>query len=363
MSCSRFSSLTRRQALTSGLTLGAAALATGPGGCRKPAPKVGLVPPAHGTATAPPNPSSTVSSTPTPRAHTQVDLSFAQLALEYQKQPTAELQAQLLAHPALAAVQRHSRLVMSRLQIDRSKLLANLLDQPSYPEQTGKVRAHWQPRKAALQTAAKACLSLLPDDVSLRGTTFFGVNYDLGVAAPPDIVLNAAHEHFRSRPEEIEYYATHEWHHVGFMPSQPMPRLTGLYKPSTLRRVIKYFTQLEGMAVHAAYAGRKRGQALATDADYIVYLDSSVAESVVARYRQLLQRTESQDELSETAVGKILEAMSSSERLWYRFGALVAWTIEERNDRETLARTVNEPWVFYEKAAELLAGKLRWPAP
>ena len=44
----------------------------------------------------------------------------------------------------------------------------------------------------------------------------------------------------------------------------------------------------------------------------------------------------------------------SASRLWYRFGALVAWTFEQRHGRDALVATIAEPAPFFSTAGELL---------
>jgi hypothetical protein len=112
-------------------------------------------------------------------------------------------------------------------------------------------------------------------------------------------------------------------------------------------------TQLEGMAVHAAYAPRKAAGALGADEDYRVYRDPRHAQEVrrayAARIRQVQAGT-----FSPRLVGEVLTALSSGERLWYRFGALVAREIEARGGRAALVRTIRERGAFFRAIDELM---------
>ena len=150
-----------------------------------------------------------------------------------------------------------------------------------------------------------------------------------------------AHEHFVADPRELFFYAIHELHHVGFMNHRPIADLSCMADPDCLRDAVRYFTQLEGMAVHSAYAPRKKGEQLEGDDDYLVYTDKDEAKRVIERYNEVLALCD------EGEPGAVLEPMSSGERLWYRYGALMAWRLEQQEGIETLVGSIVEPRMFY----------------
>jgi hypothetical protein len=180
------------------------------------------------------------------------------------------------------------------------------------------------------------------------------MGYDIGVAAPPDIILNVGHEHFRQAPSELGFYATHEAHHVGFLAYRPSSRLTDLNDPGRLRELIGYMTHLEGMGVHAAYSPRQRHGGLAADQDYRIYTDDAEADRVVARYFELLAGLPRKGRISDDEVGRVLNAMSSGERVWYRFGALVCRNLERSQGRRALVESIANPTVFSNAVTNIL---------
>lgn len=106
--------------------------------------------------------------------------------------------------------------------------------------------------------------------------------------------------------------------------------------------------------MHAAYALRARQGALAADPDYAVYTDATAARRATSRYAELRARIAGTQRLPDAEVGAVLEAMSSGERIWYRFGARVAWTIEHEQGRAALVDAIVHPARFQAAAEALL---------
>lgn len=280
-----------------------------------------------------------------------VDDSFARLALAHLAGDDAT--SALLEHPALEALARHQAMTGVPSSTP-AELLARVLDRVDV-EGAATVLEAWSARPGGLEQAASDALRLLPAGVQLSGRILLGVGYDIGVAAPPDVYLNLAHPHFVQAPEELPLYATHEAHHVGFLQRRTMPALERLEEPPVLREIVSFFTQLEGMAVHAALEPRRAAGLLDGDPDYAVYDDASVATAVIEAYRQQLALLEVEGRLHGSTIGQVLGRMSAMERLWYRFGALVCARIEERQGRAALVATIDEPGPFEAAARELLA--------
>lgn len=182
------------------------------------------------------------------------------------------------------------------------------------------------------------------------------INYDIGVAAPPDICLNFAHPHFAGAPDELFHYAVREWHHVGFLGLRALPELSQLSDPDVLGRAVRFFTQLEGMAVHAARPIRARTGQLGGDPDYAVYTDAEAGRRVIDRYREVRDNIRGAPPLDSRLISSILGAMSSGERLWYCFGAIASRHIEDRDGPDALIATIRRPEAF-DRAAEALLGR------
>lgn len=284
----------------------------------------------------------------------RVDESFARMVLELLEHDDAGLHAELLGHAALGAVVRHQRLSGNQ-EVTREDALARILESARRARPTSRVLDAWGGRDQELAEDVAAASLYLPPDVPFSGTVFFVVGYDIGVAAPPDIVLNVGHDHFQSVPSEVSFYAIHEAHHVGFMALRRAPELTELNNPRQLEAIISYMTQLEGMGVHAAYPLRKEQGCLDADQDYRVYVDATEAQRVTRRYAELIAKLASANRLSDDEVGEVLNAMSSGERIWYQFGALACWTMEQSRGRRAVTESIKDPKGFHSTVSDLLA--------
>ncbi len=289
---------------------------------------------------------------PNPAATIPVDPTFAENLLRALADGSGT-SATLLDHPALAALVRHQR-IQGNATADAGALLDRLLDDPGDREGAARVLAAWEGRWSGLGRAAAEALAHLPVGTPLGGTLYLVVGYDIGVVAPPDMALNVAHPHFVADPGELAFYATHEAHHAGFLVHRPFPALEGLDDPTVLASVVRFCTQMEGMAVHAAYPGRASAGALGGDPDYEIYGDEALASRTCERYREVLGLLAGQERIEGPRIGQILGAMSAEERLWYRVGALAARRIEADGGREALARSVLVPEAFDEAVDRLL---------
>lgn len=282
----------------------------------------------------------------------RVDASFARLILSEPNGP--ELRAKLLRHGALEAIVRHQQLSGNQKARPES-VLDRILDSVTRERPSALALDKWVGREVDLATCAHGASALLPASVRLEGTIYLVVGYDIGVAAPPDIVLNVAHEHFLKAPSEVGYYAIHEAHHTGFLALRPPPPFQRLNDPRELRSLIGYMTHLEGMGVHAAFDRRRSEGALGADGDYQVYADAAAARRVTARYAELTAKVSGETLLSDEEVGAILGAMSSGERVWYQFGALACSALEREQGRGALVSSILHPELFEESVARLLA--------
>jgi Putative zinc dependent peptidase (DUF5700) len=137
------------------------------------------------------------------------------------------------------------------------------------------------------------------------------------------------------------------------MTYQPPPRLGDVKTCGALLRAVRYFTQMEGMAVLAAYQRRRDEDALSTDEDYVALGDEArmrwAEEAYVEAVDALAGRSE--DPVDEAAFD-VLVQMWSGERLWYRVGARWAQRIERTAGRAALVRLIEDgPTGFAEQRA------------
>ena len=283
----------------------------------------------------------------------RVDSSFARAMAGLVQKNDVSARARLLEHPALDAILRHQRMTGNRAT-EPSALLDQMLETARRARSTTTVLDAWDGRHRDLLAFATDAAHLLPASWEFSGTVFLIMGYDIGLAAPPDGVLNVVHEHFCRNPEDLGFYATHEAHHLGYLALRPLPVLLDLDQPARLREIVRYMTHLEGMGVHAAYPSRRRHGSLTADDDYSIYLHPGRRRQVIERYAGLAARMAGLSKLPEQEVGQILNGMSSGDRLWYQFGALAAWTLERSRGHAALVDSILNPDEYFAVAEELL---------
>jgi hypothetical protein len=263
------------------------------------------------------------------------DSSFAKLALAYEVRPDSILVNQIVASPAAEHILRHARNFDYDVPKDSLQNLVTFLLRPAsnQPEriQTCKQSLDYFTGPMLADSAwVGDVLHYLPAEFRFHGSLFLTFGYDIGVAFGPTASLNCTHPHFRNHPRELLYYAIHELQHTGFMHYQPPPRLSDLTTCADLLRLVEYSTQLEGMAVWAAYDRRKQEHALQDDPDYVALLDDARMARDEALYFKDYQYLKTRgDEPADAAAWAAITRMSSGERLWYRVGARMARRIEE----------------------------------
>lgn len=276
---------------------------------------------------------------------------FARLAIAYLRSPSEGLEQQLLAHPAIDVLLRHQRMKGLRSSIVRDLLHELFKDLDSDDIRRAEVAVqYWDTHVAVLANSAKRAEFYLPKGTPLRCTIYVVLGYEMGAASPPDILIDAAATRFQA-PEELSYVLIHEAHHVGFLAWQRWPSLEGLFTGS-IARLVRFATQMEGMAVHAAYEPRRRDLRLDSDRDYQVYVDAESAREVVRQYAMYWKQC--QTILPSEEAENILERMSTGPRLWYRFGALVSATLERLHGRRSLVQAVVEPERFWGMAEQIM---------
>ena len=276
------------------------------------------------------------------------DWSFAQLAIAYLQSPDSHVLEQLANSPAATHTLNHARHFDYDVPKDSAAALVSHLLTPAskHLEKIGACQRsiaffsgsmlndpHW----------VEDSLRYLPVDFHFRGTLFLTFGYDIGVALSPDASLNCAHPHFKERPRELIYYAIHELHHVGFMSYHPPPRVSELKTCGDLLGLVEYSTQLEGMAVLAAYQRRREEHALADDADYVALQDEPRMRRETASYFKDVSYLQTcANQAADANAWAVIERMSSGERLWYRVGARMAQRIEQAAGRAKLLDLVEQ---------------------
>ena len=276
------------------------------------------------------------------------DASFARQAIDYSRSNDPALAERMADSPAITHIRNHARnfnydvpkesrtaLVSSLLgsrdkQLGRSAICERSLAYFSGPMLSD---AHW----------VNDALRYLPADFRFHGTLFLTFGYDIGVAFGPSASLNCTHSHFDDHPKELLYYAIHELHHVGFMAYQTPPRLADIKSCADLLHLVEYSTEMEGMAVLAAYQRRRDDHALADDPDYVALEDEKRMQTDLTSYFKDYDALKGRGaQPADADAWAIIERMSSGERLWYRAGAYMAERIEGRNGRAFLIALVKQ---------------------
>jgi Putative zinc dependent peptidase (DUF5700) len=276
------------------------------------------------------------------------DASFARQAIEYLRSNDRDLIEGMAESPAISHILNHARnfdydvpkesrtaLVSSLVgpqnkQAGRSAICARSIAYFSGPMLSDP---HW----------INDALGYLPADFRFHGTLFLTFGYDIGVAFGPNASLNCTHSHFDDHPRELLYYAIHELHHVGFMAYQKPPKMLDMKSCADLLHLVEYSTQMEGMAVLAAYKRRHEDHALADDPDYVALEDGKRMQADLASYFRDYDYLKSRrTQLADPDAWAIIERMSSGERLWYRIGAYMAQRIEASKGRAVLATLIKQ---------------------
>ena len=299
--------------------------------------------------------------------HLTFDAAFAQLTLRYFHDHDPGTLKLLANTPAAAHLLEHARNFDYDVPKDSTQALAAHLMSKETPERVAACRSsldYFSGPMLADSSWVNGTLAYLPPGFRFRGSLFLIFGYDIGVAYGDNASLNCAHPHFAAHPEELKYYAIHELHHVGFMTYQPPPRLADIKTCRQLLHLVQYSTQLEGMAVYVAYASREKEHALAGDDDYVALQDGARMTRDEQLYFDDLHYLQNRgDEPADDAAWAVVVRMSSGERLWYRVGAHMAQTIEQRSGRTALVALVQQGPEKFLAAYEALVTPRAQPSP
>jgi hypothetical protein len=210
----------------------------------------------------------------------------------------------------------------------------------------GYVRANPERQSACLEEAK----SYLPNRFDFANPLFVTWGYDIGVAMDGSASVNLAHNHFANDADEVWFYCIHEMHHAGVTGYHPMVKISDIATTRQLFAFLKYSTFLEGTATYAAYEARAQAGALAKDRDYVALTDEERMDRYRARYFETYKRMESAPERQlQDSDWDVLEDFSDGDRLWYRVGAAMAATIDEKLGRERFKKVLAEgPAAFFD---------------
>ena len=290
------------------------------------------------------------------------DARFAALALDLIRTGDPRFAGELALQPATAHLLAHARNFDYDVPKDSARALVDslLAPAPDRPVRIATCReslAFFTGPMLADPRWVGDALRYLPADFRFEGSLFLTFGYDIGVAYPPNASLNGASRRFEGHPRELLYYAIHELHHAGFMSLHPPLRFPDFKTCRDLLAAVRYHTQLEGMAVLAAWDRRRAENAIAGDGDYAALEDAGrMARDVADYFRDFDGLERRGDEPLDAEARAVVERMSGGERLWYRVGALMARRIEERLGRPALVDLVEDgPLRFIETGRPLVS--------
>jgi hypothetical protein len=289
------------------------------------------------------------------------DSSFAQLALTYLRTHDQRLLLRISESTAADHLLNHARNFDYDVPKDSTQALVSYLLNPREIHLN-----HAPPCEKSLAFFSEMVgdpgwvsdtLRYLPTDFRFHGTLFLTFGYDIGVAFGPNASLNCAHRHFDGHPRELLYYAIHELHHVGFMSYHAPPKISAIKTCGDILRLVEYSTQLEGMAVYAAYQRRSDEHALSDDDDYIALQGDTTMRRDEMLYWEDFHRLEARTAQPADADARaVITRMSSGDRLWYRVGARMAQRIEAASGRQKLIELIKQgPAAFIETYKALVA--------
>jgi hypothetical protein len=195
------------------------------------------------------------------------------------------------------------------------------------------------------------------------GTIYFIVGHGGAAPAPPDIYFDITLPRFERHPSSVPYFVTHEAHHIGYLRLRPLPVVDTTNDVEKLRNVTWALTQMEGMAVHAARERQMQDPAGKEDVDYDTYESEEAGTRVAQRFSAWMSCLNPSRTQHPGDGTNLLDALSAGERLFFRFGALVAARIEATEGREALTATVSRPERFVAAAKEILRTAGTAPCP
>lgn len=248
--------------------------------------------------------------------------------------------------PAFAALIRH-QILSGNSSPDEAALLSEMLQNIPDRNEARLLMEKWENRDNDIIKYSREALGYLPRETRLSGKIFFVAGYDIGIVAPPDVAINIAHQHFLNHPDDVGYYLIHEVHHLGFLSYRTMPSIReSLRTGEGLLNLILFMTQMEGMAVHAAYNRRKADGHLKDDDDYRLYYDPATCSQIRSEFREICDSIADKKSPSDSEISTALNAMSSGDRLWYRYGALISAKLERELGPDALIASIREPDIF-----------------
>jgi len=278
------------------------------------------------------------------------DFSFAELSIKFLENGDTSFINKIAELDASKHLQNHAKQfgydVPKDKAIELVKYLLFPIDEKKLVLEGFKRNLKYAKKSIAEKDIAQTiALQYLPKDFTYSSHLFFTFGYDLGVAYQNNASINLAHPHYIENMQEIKYYSIHELHHAGFikLKNNLMPSLD-IVNYGEMATLIEYFTHLEGMGTFAPLELRKKENAMETDKDYIALQDNVLIIEYEKEYFDIYFHFKNNpDRLITEEDWEMVNVLSDQKRLWYRVGALIAKTIDDKLGREKLVSLIPEP--------------------
>ncbi len=230
----------------------------------------------------------------------------------------------------------------------KKEALPHFIDNLEYAKQ--EIAAHDIPRLIAR--------NYLPEDFDFRKSTylFFTFGFDMGVAYNGNASLNLAHPHFLQHKDEIRYYSIHELHHAGYLQvtNKSIPALD--FKTyADVSAFMELFTHLEGMATYSPLRLRMDENQMNSDEDYVAIQDPVLMDQLENEFFEIYGHFKDAPEKMFTDEDWETVFLLSQKRYFYKVGALMAKTIDDKRGRQELVNLINEPpFEFFKTYMDLI---------
>ena len=280
----------------------------------------------------------------------EMDLSFLQAVLPNMKDLDAEILRTITQHEAAKGVYHHARRFGNTDQ-DIADFWRQKITESNNPQTIENIRSclkYIDENTPRFTEAYRELESYLPPN-DYSTTLYAMMGYDIGIVSEGNAFLNLGHPIFQNQ-NELVYFAMHELHHAVYTRIHPIYSLEELKTTQDLIRIIKYSTQLEGLAVYCSNNKRKRENQY-THNDYTTLNNKQKTQETVTQYFQILTKLENEPPraLADRDYST-LSQMSGGDRLWYVTGAYMAMIIDQKIGRAKLNVTIIDgPDSFFEK--------------
>jgi hypothetical protein len=272
-----------------------------------------------------------------------IDTSFIVPLIQYISKPSKKLFIEITNHEAAVKTHLHAlrfRNTTESISSFWKKILKQLSKQKGLTESVKDGLNFLYNETEVFNDLLTDLWNYFPEGTNLRTVLYVILGYDIGIVSDGHALINIGHQDFQKNPKEILFMSMHELHHVVYTAYNPIFDLSQIHRTDQLFDVVKYYTHMEGLALHSTLERRSAAKAI-HNRDYQLLLDKRAKTKRVSEYFDILTDLEIRaDSPLREEDWKILKRMSGRKRLWYVTGAHMAQVIEKNFGRETLIETI-----------------------